>query len=129
MIRSLLIPPLNIFRTSPAPEGRAGEGALPVVGGTEASAFGLAALATLPGMPRQIAVNIAASAMRITDELFFIFSSPPFFGTSQCRTCIAFEQAAFQACMCLHCFPPSPVFFYGSLFYLVARSGCLVLSG
>src|ERR1017187_3126311 len=96
MIRSLLIPPLNIFRTSPAPEGRAGEGALPVVGGTEASAFGLAALATLPGMPRQIAVNIAARAMQITDELFFISSSPPFSGTSQCRTYIAFEQAVFK---------------------------------
>src|ERR1017187_640888 len=127
MIRSLLIPPLNIFRTSPAPEGRAGEGALPVVGGTEASAFGLAALATLPGMPRQIAVNIAASAMRITDELFFISSSPPFSGTSQCRTCTAFEQAAFQAYMCLHCFPPLPVFLFMGLFFILLRAApCFV---
>jgi hypothetical protein len=72
-------------------------------------------------MPRQIAVNIAASAMRITDELFFISSSPPFSGTSQCRTCIAFEQTAFQAYMCLHCFPPSPVFVFMGLFFILLR--------
>jgi hypothetical protein len=73
-------------------------------------------------MPRQIAVNIAASAMRITDELFFISSSPPFSGTSQCRTCTAFEQAAFQAYMCLQCFPPSPVFLFMGLFFILLRA-------
>src|ERR1035441_7326258 len=121
MIRTLLIPPLNIFRTSPAPEGRARAGALPVVGATGASAFGLPALAALQGIPRPIAVNIATRAMRITDELFLIFSFPLFSSTAQCKTYIAFEQAAFQTYMCLHCFLPLLVFHFTGLFFILLR--------